>query len=128
MAEMREAKAERIQMFHESIQHRRMLPNLLALADNLLLGAIVEAATTSMEQVAALLTDDTKARGVFHCQATFGNDAGQFVFSPSQADVRTALADNEAGIVEVRSSPPPVHAACVLYAILLHLFSNDERI
>lgn len=104
MLEMRQNKAERVQLYRDSVRHRDTLPRLVRLADNLLLAAVVEAASASMQAVAALVTDKAKARGVFHCQLFFGNGPGLFVFSPSPETLRAAIVGNGEAIVEVRSS------------------------
>jgi hypothetical protein len=54
-------------------------------------------------QVAALLGDASRQRGVFQCQVAFGHGAGAYEFQPSRAALEAALDSNTAAMVQVRS-------------------------
>lgn len=103
MLEMRTNKADRLERHSEAIRHRDAFPNLVRLADNLRLRALLESATAAMEDVANLLTDASKARGVFHCQLFFSNSEGGVRFSPTREELVLAMAHCAEGITNVRA-------------------------
>jgi hypothetical protein len=104
MLEMRTNKAERLAMHREAIRHRDAFPNLVRLADNLLLQASLESATTAVEDVATLLTDAGKARGVFHCQLLFSNSAEGILFLPTHEEFEVAMVHRAEAVIAVRAS------------------------